>query len=167
MQDDKKIISEYEELEKIDIKRIYSFLNEIYGIEINFLESYNFLKKGNDVWITNKKTKNFIPFSNKGITINSIGFRALRNYLEVPKITSNFAIYLNNNIKENIYELNEKEYNQYIHGYDLDKTQEKEYKNNYVILKYKKDVLGVGLLSQNKIKNQIPKGRVLKNQIEN
>jgi len=163
-QDNKNIIPEHEELSKVELKRIFDYLNEVYGINENIFSETIFLKKGKDLWITTKPAKNIIKLS-KELTINSIGIRAIRNAFDVPKITTNFATYLNKNIIKNFYELNDEELNNYTHGYDIDLRCNNEFRN-YLVLKYKDQVFGVGLISENTIKNQVPKGRVLKNQLE-
>ena len=161
-QDNKEI--EYEELTSKQKKIIQKFLVETYGIDKRYLDNFVFLKRGKDVWITTKTTKNILKFS-KNLKINSIGMRAIRNAFEIPKITTDFAIFLNDKITKNYYNLTKEELNKIIHGYDISIPKE-SFTNNYLILKYNNEVFGVGLLSDTIIKNQIPKGRTLKNQTE-
>ena len=40
-----------------------------------------------------------------------------------------------------------------------------DFKKNYVVLRYNNQNIGIGLVLENRIKNQVPKGRKLKNQI--
>jgi len=154
---------EYKELSKKELSHIIGFLTDIYGISEEFLKEYEFIKRANDVWITTKKAITFLPYTRVGININSIGFRAMRNAFEGnAKITTNFAQLLQDEIKKNIRTLNEKELNEYIHGHDLNL---KEDIKGYCVLKYKTSTIGVGQIKDGNIKNQIPKGRVLKNMI--
>ncbi len=159
---EKTIDPDYEELNKITSKKIFGFLDEAYGVLEKDVEELVFLKKGKDVWITNKSAKNFISFE-KVLTINSLGMRAIRNAFDKPKITTNFAIFLNDKLKKNIYDLNDKELELFTHGFDLD-LNNKDLKQ-YVVMRYNKQIFGVAVVSDNKIKNQVPKGRKLKNQI--
>lgn len=161
--DKKRIESKYEEIGKIESKKLMNYLIDLYGIKKSYLNKFVFIKKGKDVWITNKSTKNFLAF-NKVFNINSLGMRAIRNAFIVPKITTNFAIFLNKNITKNYYNMNNKELEDYTHGYDIILKDKIDLKN-YLIMKYKNDVYGVGLISQDRIKSQVPKGRRLKNQI--
>jgi len=114
---------------------LLNYLHNLYGIDTKIFDDFIFLKLGKDVWITNKATKNFLAFKNK-LKINSLGIRAIRNAFDVPKLTTNFAIFLNNKITK-----------------------------NYLIMKNKNQVYGIGLIIDNKIKSQVPKGRKLKNQL--
>lgn len=161
----KGIKSNYEEIGKIELKKLKKYLTELYSIDESVLDDLVFLKKGKDVWITNKATKNFLNFG-KAFIINSLGLRAIRNAFGVPKITTNFAIFLNKNINSNYYELNKEELEEYTHGYDIMlKNDGKNSFKNYLIMKYNKEVYGVGLIIDNTIKSQVPKGRRLRNQI--
>lgn len=159
---EKVIEPEFEELNKMNSKKIYNYLNEAYGIEEENIKELVFLKKGKDVWVTNNSAKNFISFE-KHLTINSLGMRAIRNAFDKPKITTNFAIFLNDKIKKNIYDLTENELDLFTHGYDLE-LNDKTLKQ-YIVMRYKKQIFGVAVVSDNKIKNQVPKGRKLKNPI--
>ena len=90
-------IKEYEELNRKQKKIFIKYLSEVYGIDQTFMCEFVFLKRGKDIWITTKATKNILGFS-RSLKINSIGMRAIRNAFDVPKITTNFAILLNNKI---------------------------------------------------------------------
>jgi len=137
------------------------YLKEIYGIEPEVLDEFEFLKKIDDVWVTTKKCLTPIPYQNAGLKINSIGFRAIRNSFEGnPKITTNFAQLLGKKIKKNIYRANAKEIEQYIKGYDL---ETKDTFISYCAIEFENKIIGVGLYKEGTIKNQIPKGRVLQN----
>jgi len=64
-----------------------------------------------------------------------------------------------NQITKNIFELNEQQLKDWMHGSELNiKTN----KNGFVVIKYKDDFLGTGKASENKITNFIPKIRRLK-----
>lgn len=66
---------------------------------------------------------------------------------------------LKNQIKKNIFDLNEKEAEQWMKGQEL---QIKTGKKDFLIIKYKEDYLGSGKASEEKIGNFIPKNRRLK-----
>ncbi len=67
---------------------------------------------------------------------------------------------LKNQITKNIFELNQEQMEQWMHGNELNiKTR----KNCFVVMKYKDYFLGTGKASEEKITNFIPKNRRLKN----
>jgi len=160
-EDDKTLERRYKDLSKKELLHVAKYLDEIYGINHKALKEYEFMKKKDDLWLVSKKATTLIPFERQGLKVNTIGFRAMRNsFTNTPKITTNFAQFLGSKIKKNIRELTENELEIYIHGHDIDANGEFI---GYCVLKYGKNVIGVGLYKDNIIKNQIPKGRSLKN----
>jgi len=154
-----------EELGKIEVKKLQNYLHDTYGIDLEYLESLSFLKRGKDVWITNKSAKSMINIG-KNLNINSLGLRILRNAFEVPKITTNFAILLDNKITKNYHNMTKDEVDKFTRGNEISLPAKNEYKN-YLILKYNNEVYGVGLINNDILKSQVPKGRLLRNQISN
>jgi NOL1/NOP2/fmu family ribosome biogenesis protein len=66
---------------------------------------------------------------------------------------------LQNQITKNIFELDEKQAEQWMMGQELNITTGKK---GFFIMKFKEDFLGTGKISENKISNFIPKSRRLK-----
>jgi NOL1/NOP2/fmu family ribosome biogenesis protein len=66
---------------------------------------------------------------------------------------------LQDQITKNIFELNEKQAEQWMMGQELNITTGKK---GFFIMKFKDDFLGTGKISENKISNFIPKSRRLK-----
>ncbi len=161
--EDRRIDPDPEELGKIETKKLQIYLNETYGIALDYLESLILLKRGKDIWITNKAAKSMIGIG-KNLNINSLGLRALRNAFEVPKMTTNFAVFLNDKITKNYYEMTKEQLDEFTRGSEIKINAANEFKN-YLILKYNKEVYGVGIINNGAIKSQVPKGRVLKNQL--
>ena len=161
---ERRVDPEHEDINKIQLTKIIDFLHDFYGIEKKFFDDYIFMKLGKDVWMTTKSAKNMLSVCKSGLTVNSIGVRVLRNAFEVPKPTTNFVIFLNEKITKNFYEMNEKELDEYTHGYEIKMRYDNEFKN-YLIMKHKNQTYGVGLISEGTIKSQVPKGRKLKNQL--
>lgn len=154
---------DYKELSKKELLHIENYLKEFYDIEPSLLNEYLFIKRGEDVWVTTKKSTTVMPYSAAGLQINSIGFRAIRNSFQTnPKITTNFAQLLGNKIKKNIYFATKKEIEELLKGYDL---TTKEDLFGYCVIKYDNKVICVGQYKDGNIKNQIPKGRTLHNVI--
>ncbi len=156
----------YEELSKAEQKKVFEFLEEVYSVSKSEIKDLLFLKKGADVWVARKTAKSILKFQDKELTISSIGFRAIRNAFEdKTKITSNLATFLNEKIKSNIYNLNKQELENYLHGEDILIKNKAEKLKTYPCLKYNNRIYCVGLNTGTAIKNQLPKGRVLRNQI--
>ena len=156
----------YEELSKAEQKKVFEFLDEVYSVSKNDLKDLLFLKKGSDVWVVCKPAKGILQYQDKGLTISSMGFRAIRNAFEdKTKITSNLATFLNEKIKSNTYNLNKQELENYLHGEEVVVKEKDEKLRSYPCLKYNNRIYCVGLNTGTAIKNQLPKGRVLRNQI--
>ncbi len=66
---------------------------------------------------------------------------------------------LKNQITKNIFELDEKQAEQWMMGQDLNITTGKK---GFFVIKFKGDFLGTGKISENKISNFIPKSRRLR-----
>jgi len=66
---------------------------------------------------------------------------------------------LKEQIKKNIFELDEKQLENWMLGYELNVQPEKK---GFVVMKYKNDFLGTGKASENRITNFVPKSRRLK-----
>jgi NOL1/NOP2/fmu family ribosome biogenesis protein len=66
---------------------------------------------------------------------------------------------LKNQITKNIFELDEKQAEQWMMGQELNITTGKK---GFFIMKFKDDLLGTGKISENKISNFVPKSRRLK-----
>ena len=162
--EERRIDSKLEELGKIETKKLQNYLHKTYGINLDYLESLALLKRGKDIWATNKSTKCMISIG-KNLNINSLGIRILRNAFEVPKITTNFAILVNDKITKNYYEMTKEQADEFTHGNEISIPANNDYKN-YLILKYNDEVYGVGLINNGTVKSQVPKGRLLKNKLE-
>jgi NOL1/NOP2/fmu family ribosome biogenesis protein len=67
--------------------------------------------------------------------------------------------FLKNQITKNIFELDEKQAEEWMMGQDLNITTGKK---GFFIIKFKDDFLGTGKISESKISNFIPKSRRLK-----
>jgi NOL1/NOP2/fmu family ribosome biogenesis protein len=161
---ERRIDPKPEELGKIEVKKLQNYLHDTYGIDLEYLESLSYLKRGKDVWITNKATKSMVGIG-KNLNINSLGLRALRNAFEVPKITTNFAILLDNKITKNYHNMTKEDLDKFSRGNEISIPAKNDYKN-YLILKYNNEVYGVGLINNGIVKSQVPKGRLLRNNLE-
>ncbi len=139
-------------------KKIEQFLKERFGItEISGLlvkrgEERLFLFKGN------LNPKQIIELE-KTIPLERVGIYFAKIVREEPKLSIEGVQILKGQIKENIFELNKEQAEQWMTGQELNiKTGKK----GFIIMKYNDDLLGCGNASEEKITNFIPKSRRLK-----
>jgi NOL1/NOP2/fmu family ribosome biogenesis protein len=143
---------------------IQNKLKEHWGIKKEATDKMEFFKRKDDLWITTKAAKTNEHFQKKGIKINNIGMRAIRNsFTKSPKVTTNFVQLIDKEITKNIKELTKEELEKYTKGEDLERDENLE---GFCILKYNNRAIGVGLIQQDRIKNQIPKSRRIKGEVK-
>lgn len=100
-----------------------------------------------------KELERAIVVERVGVYLAKIVDHEIRLSIEATQI-------LQEQIKKNIFELDEKQTEEWMMGREL---QIKTGKRGFLIMKYKDDFLGCGKASENKIGNFIPKMRRLKN----
>ncbi|MEM5834427.1 MAG: hypothetical protein QXQ69_01095 [Candidatus Aenigmatarchaeota archaeon] len=141
---------EIEELERI--------LEKNYGTKVS-LKDFGVAKdKEEKIWLTSKEVLNF-DFSK--LQVNSLGFnfgKLKRN--EKIHLTIEGSQIVGKNATKNIVILNQENALKFMQGLDV-KPEKKincEY-HNFVIVKFKDKILGSSLLTEQGIKNMIPKSR--------
>lgn len=74
------------------------------------------------------------------------------------------SLFLAKDATKNIFELTEEQFKQWISGQEieLDTSNLKNIDNEYILIRYKQDIVGCGKLAQGKILNFIPKERRLR-----
>jgi len=93
------------------------------------------------------------------IPLERVGIYFAKMIRDKPKLSIEGAQILKDQIKNNIFELNKEQTEQWMGGQELNiKTGKK----GFIILKYEEDLLGCGNASEEKITNFIPKSRRLK-----
>ena len=135
---------------------ILKYLRDRFGISKRIFSDYSFIVRGEKIWIA---FKDVLEKDLEGLNIEAIGLLFGRYFEKQKRFkpTTNALQIFGRYATKNIVELNEKEKEMYIRGYDLEKKLNLE--EGYVIVKFKNDVLGCGLYREGKIKNQIPKAR--------
>jgi NOL1/NOP2/fmu family ribosome biogenesis protein len=135
---------------------ILKYLRDRFEIPKKIFSDYSFIIKGEKIWIV---ARDVLEKDLEGLKIESIGLLFGRYFERQKRFkpTTNALQIFGKYATKNVVELNEKEKNQYIRGYDLEKELNLE--EGYVIIKFKNDMLGCGLYREGKIKNQIPKAR--------
>lgn len=91
--------------------------------------------------------------------IEGIGLYIARQENDGIRLSIEGAQILKNQIKKNIFELNDLQLKEWLSGADL---QMKTGKRGIFIIKYQNDFLGSGKISEQKISNFIPKSRRIK-----
>lgn len=140
-------------------EQILSLL-QIYGInKINFL----LVKSGKDriraVSFTNLEKINEIS---DGIFTETFGIYFARIDGEEVRLTIDACHLLKDQIKNNILELDEAQFEAYMKGHETEINKSQEELNNkkiYFVLKHKDDFLGMAKISNKMIKNYLPKER--------
>ena len=140
-------------------KKIEEYLRERFGIQkIKGL----LVKKGEErlfIFQGDLNPKQILELENK-IRLERVGVYFAKMIRDEAKLSIEGVQILKNQIKKNIFEINEAQAEQWMSGQELNiKTG----KRGFIIIKYKNDFLGCGKASEEKITNFIPKSRRLKN----
>ena len=139
-------------------KKIEKYLKERFGIQkIKGL----LVKKGEErlfIFQGDLNPKQILELENK-IALERVGIYFAKIIRDEAKLSIEGIQILKNQIKKNIFEINEKQAEQWMSGQELNiKTGHR----GFIIIKYKNDFLGCGKASEEKITNFIPKSRRLK-----
>ncbi|MFH1823554.1 MAG: hypothetical protein ABH817_02475 [archaeon] len=136
-------------------KEIENFFKDTYGFE---LPTCKIIKKGKD------KLRIFtgdISEHEFNILSHLLRIEIAGMYLTFDKDNetrlSYDASYLAKNAKNNLFEVNEKQFKLWMSGEDIPST--KKFKEKFVLIKYKSDIIGCGKATQEKILNFVPKER--------
>ena len=143
-------INEKKKIEKFLKKRFG--INKIQGLLVKRGEERLFLFQGN------LNPKQISELEDK-IPLERVGIYFAKIVRDEPKLSIEGVQILKDQIKENIFEINKEQAEQWMTGQELNiKTGIK----GFIIMKYKDDLLGCGNASEEKITNFIPKSRRLK-----
>lgn len=126
-------------------------LADQYGIDKTFFENKLFLKRGNDIYMTNVEfpTKYLSIFNRVGLKIATIN----KNNQIIPH--TYLSLLLGDRIKNNLVDLDNEQVKSYINGgnFYLDTT------DGYKIVRYKGNNIGVVLVKNKVGKSQFPKSK--------
>ena len=143
---------------KAVIKEFLGFLEERFGIKKSAFSGFSFYEGPDKIYIFSSG----IPSRDlAGFRIVQTGIVAGRIFgnLERFKPTTNLLQIFGKSAAKNFVDLKENEKENFTRGLDLDGVFGAE--EGFVIVKFGEDVLGCGLYSGGKLKNQIPKSRRL------
>jgi len=92
--------------------------------------------------------------------IEGIGLYFAKEQMDGIRLSIEGSQILSNQITKNIFELDEKQAEQWMLGQELNIKTDKK---GFFVMKFKDDFLGTGKVSENRITNFVPKQRRLKN----
>ena len=127
-------------------------IKEVSGLLVKKGAERIFLFQGELSKETLRKLEEKIPIERIGIYFA----KEVNNYV---RLSIDGAQLLKDQINKNIFNLNKEQSEKWIKGEEL---QIKNKKRDFLIMKYKGDILGTGKASENKISNYLPKNRRLK-----
>ncbi len=150
-----KIISKKEQQDIFErIKKQFG-ISEVKGVLMKRGAERIFLYQGEFSETQIKNLQEIAPVERAGIY-----FAKLQN--EEVRLSIDAIHLLQNQITKNIFELNQKQAQEFLHGKEL--NIETNFRG-FIILKYKNDFIGTGKSSENKVTNFVPKNRRLKEKI--
>ncbi|MGC8940650.1 MAG: hypothetical protein ACP5JY_01265 [Candidatus Nanoarchaeia archaeon] len=137
-----------------------NYLVERFGFSKAVFDNYDFYRTKAEIRICAKGCKEYLQ---KILNVCDLGYAALR-YGKVTKPTTTFIQQFGKYATKNIVQLDESQAKAFISGKDLclEKEVEKsKASDGYVIVKYRSDCLGLGILRGKLLLNQIPKRKRL------
>ena len=96
------------------------------------------------------------------IYIENIGLYFIKEQGTDLRISLDACHIFSNVLKHNILELDEKQAEDYLRGKEIMLGKQENLKPGFYILKYKEDILGMAKVTQDQIKNYLPKERRIK-----
>ncbi|HEC88207.1 MAG TPA: hypothetical protein ENI52_02705 [Thermoplasmata archaeon] len=146
-------------LSKKEIEEIEDIIEKNYGCRIG-MKNYRIFVTGEEkIWISSKSIDfDIFNFLKRCYRIG-IYFGKLKRNKKI-KLSIEGVMMVGKKAIKNIAILNEEEALKYMHGYDVtpDKIVRGEL-NNFVLIKYREDFIGTGILRENYIENLTPKSR--------
>ena len=143
-------------LNKKEIKEIAEKLNSIYSSKVDFNEFVVLMTgRENKIWLASRK---IFEINLEELKINSIGLYFGREDNGKFRLSVEGAQIVGKTAKKNICEI--KNVWDFLRGFDVAPTKMINCEENqYVIVKYKNDILGVAKLQDGILKNILPKAR--------
>jgi NOL1/NOP2/fmu family ribosome biogenesis protein len=146
--------------DKKEKEKLVQQLNEQFGIEEIPWEIAKLGKERIILFSGDMSEKDLLKFDYLA-RIEGVGlyFAKIDENTKDIRLSIEGANLLKNQIKKNIFEMDEKQAEQWMLGQELNITTGKK---GFFIMKFKDDILGTGKISENKISNFVPKSRRLK-----
>lgn len=140
-------------LPKKEINKILNKLKDYYGIKELKLDYAFLLSSKYKIYLISKDFNNI----KTNLRINGLGLYFL-NISKGLRLSIEGSQIIGKKATKNIHKINDKELKEWLKGYDLDCKDLQGYK----LIKNKNDFYGIGLATNNEIKNFIPKYRRIK-----
>ncbi len=144
-------------LSKEEVKKIEEYIERVYGTRIK-LNNYLVLMSGSKekIWLCNKEIAE-LPVENW--RVNSVGIYFGRFDRGKLRLSIEGAMMIN--AKRNFAVI--EDWKKFVTGFDIDSFECFDCdENEYVIVKYKKDTLGIAKFDGKILMNVLPKGRKIK-----
>ncbi|MCS7106101.1 MAG: hypothetical protein NZ942_02180 [Candidatus Aenigmarchaeota archaeon] len=141
-----------------EVREIERIVEKNYGVKLSLKDFTVAKDKEEKIWLASKE---ILSFDLSKLQVNSLGFnfgKLKRN--EKIHLTIEGAQIVGKSATKNIVLLNEENALKFMQGLDVKPEKEIncEY-HNFVIVKFKDRILGSSLLTEEGIKNMVPKGR--------
>ena len=136
-----------------EIKKIINKIKEQYGINELKLDYVLLKNRDNKIFIL---SKDFAKIDTKNLKLNSLGLYFATIEQDGIRLSIEGSQLIGQKATKNIFEIDKQQLKDWLIGSNI-KT-DKGF-NNYIIIKYKHDYLGIGRYKNNLILNYIPKER--------
>ena len=148
-------------LNKKDIEDIENIIYQNYGCNAGLCRQTVFITSEGKVWITSKETHYSLFDTIKRCYRIGIYFGKLKRNNKI-KLSIEGALMIGRYATKNVAVIKDKEAIQYMQGYDVkpDMLINADI-NNFILIKHKKDILGIGILREGYIESIVPKSRRL------
>lgn len=140
-----------------DRKLILKDLNAMFGAESLPEVIYFSFNKKEKVYMA---TREIFEMEREYLRVNTFGMYFGTIMKDGFRLSLEGLHLMKDQITKNIYELNIEEFETWILGNDLE-IENKEDKNTYIIMKYEKDLVGMGKLKNQKVINYVSRSRKL------
>ncbi|MEM4702978.1 MAG: hypothetical protein QXP53_00620 [Candidatus Pacearchaeota archaeon] len=139
-------------------KEIHESMAKNYGIEIN--QQHNFIKTGKYKLriFTGNISESELNILNYTLKIDNIGLFFANVKEKELRLSFDAAIMFGKKATKNVIKINKDQVREWMQGKDIEILNIK-FDSRFVLIKYKKDILGCGKVSGNRLLNFVPKER--------
>jgi NOL1/NOP2/fmu family ribosome biogenesis protein len=141
-----------------EIRNIEDMIKENYDCEIGLRKFLVMEGSGGKIWIA---SGTIADVDLDKLSINSIGVEFCRLKGKRIHLSEEGAQMIGNVAKKNVLEIDKRMVENFMRGRDLDLEPGKFDDSQFVILKYGTDIVGVCMVSQNFVRNLLPRSRRL------
>ena len=143
-------------LNNSEIKRIENLIKKNYGCDFHLREYAVMIGPEEKIWGANRDIRN-IDFEK--LDVNSIGMNFGKLKSDKVHLTIEGSQLVGKEATKNVVELNDEDMKKFVSGSTIEISPINCEMNNFVILKSGRNILGSSLLTENGLKNLLPKSR--------